>query len=259
MTYLDLTIPEHAYFFGFLQTDGHVYEGTQNRSKITIEIKHIDKNIIDKIHKMLPLKTSIYERKATTNFGYLHSVGLRICNRQFTDEIKLLGIPAGKKSHLINIPTVSFSEADYFRGLIDGDGSVGQDKNGRPFVGFVTKSLELAKNYNKFISKLTGGNFSNLKPNTRDQIYNITVFCEHAQTIMKYLYYNNCFCLNRKKEKVDTALLWIRPNGITRVANKQKWTKEHDQIIMNNDLETSMKLLDRSKQSILTRKWRLII
>jgi hypothetical protein len=36
-----------------------------------------------------------------------------------------IGIPYGKKSETVNPPSNPFSEKDYIRGLIDGDGSIG--------------------------------------------------------------------------------------------------------------------------------------
>jgi len=45
---LDLTIPEHAYMFGFIQADGHLYQTTRNRGKLQIELKESDGCILEK-------------------------------------------------------------------------------------------------------------------------------------------------------------------------------------------------------------------
>lgn len=39
-----------------------------------------------------------------------------------------VGMTYGKKSDIITIPIISFSEIDYWRGMIDGDGSLGFTK-----------------------------------------------------------------------------------------------------------------------------------
>jgi len=120
-----------------------VYEGTQNRSKITIELNIRDSAAIKQLQSILPVKSSYYERQRITNFGYSHTAGLRICNRAFTDEIKELGCPSGRKSAIIKPPETRYRKLDYIRGLIDGDGTVGQDKSGFPFIGFITQSNHL--------------------------------------------------------------------------------------------------------------------
>ena len=35
--FMDLTVPEYAYMFGFLQADGHLAKGTGQKGRLTVE------------------------------------------------------------------------------------------------------------------------------------------------------------------------------------------------------------------------------
>lgn len=138
---MSLENPFYAYLFGFAQTDGHLYEQSRNRGKLRIEIGKQDAEILETFKRLLPFNSSIRYRVRTTNFGKNYeSVIWTVCDKGFRDCLKDWGFPVGKKSEIIKTPCVEFSQTDYFRGLIDGDGSLGLTANGFPFVSLVTSS-----------------------------------------------------------------------------------------------------------------------
>lgn len=258
MSWFNLEKAEFAYIFGFLQTDGHLHEATRNRSCIYIEIASKDKEILEKVQNILPIKCNMQNRCRDTNFmKNCETSVLTIHNYNFKEHIKKLGLPAGKKSRKIKEPTVPFSEIDYWRGIIDGDGSLGITKTGLPFISLTTDSEFISKSFIIFIQKICGGEMKQLNRNKRDDIYNISIFREKAQSLIKCLYYENCFALQRKKDESKKAMGWIRPKSMRRCLNNKFWTPEQDEFILNHSTQESMAKLKRSKNSVTIRRCKI--
>ena len=45
-TNITLNHPDYAYLFGFIQTDGHLYNNTRDRGRLSIEIHKQDEDIL---------------------------------------------------------------------------------------------------------------------------------------------------------------------------------------------------------------------
>lgn len=200
---------EISYLIGLLQTDGSNYkEPNSNKGRIKLELSTRDCDIIFKLNNFLQFKTTITNRTRNTNFKQNYtSISLNIYNKDIRNFLSDY-IPIGHKSELIKQPdnVVVF---DYWRGIIDGDGSLGITKNNIPFISLTTQSELLARDFIIFIEKLTGTK-KKMNRNKRDNIYNITVTKEKAQLITKSIYYDNCLALDRKLEKSILVLNWIR-------------------------------------------------
>jgi hypothetical protein len=158
---------------------------------------------------------------------------------------------------MIASPNSDFSEPDYFRGLVDGDGSLGFTAKARPFISFATKSENIAKTYLKLIQKITGTTKDNSK-NERDNAYNIMLNNEDAQILCSYLYYDDCLALDRKVASAKMVTDWIRPADMKkRTFTIKRWTDDQDKFITSHTIKESMAELDRTKKSIKIRLWRL--
>ncbi|BAY23837.1 hypothetical protein NIES2100_36290 [Calothrix sp. NIES-2100] len=206
---------------------------------------------------LVPFHSSITERVRNTNFSANHtSVIWRVYDKRFRDYLESWGLSNGCKSELIKPPSCSFSKVDYFRGLIDGDGSLGLTSKGFPFLSLVTSSSHIVVEYRELISQITG-KVKTSKRNTRDSIYNIVVYKEDAQLLAKHLYYDGCLALTRKLIKANEVLSWSRPPNMKCIKNRKSWTPEEDEYITNHSVECSMKVLGRSRNSIEIRLWRL--
>lgn len=254
---INLENPHYAYLFGFIQTDGHLYNTTRDRGRVSIEINNKDEDILWAFKSLIPFNSSITGRVRTTNFSSNHtSVIWRVYDKRFRDYLELWGLPSGSKSELIKTPSCSFSKVDYFRGLIDGDGSLGLTSKGFPFLSLVTSSSHIAVEYIEFIKQMTGKAKTSNR-NARDEVYNIVVYKEDAQILARHLYYDGCLALHRKLVKAGEVLSWSRPADMKQVNNRKPWTPEQDQLITTHSIECSMKVLGRSRNSIELRLWRL--
>lgn len=249
--------PEFSYLIGFGQADGHLSSNTRNRGQFSIELKKEDGDILIKFKELVPVNSSITFRTRKTNFKKIsETITWTVCFKSFRDTINFYGIPYGKKSNLIEPPKKEYIEKDYWRGIIDADGSLGVTKQGYPFLSLVTASEKLYNSFSALIFKET--NFKiNLQPNTRDNVYNITLYKEKAQKLISFLYYENCLCLNRKKEKANICLNWERPETLKTREHAPKWTKEEIEILKNNSILDCLEKIKRTENSIRIKKQRL--
>lgn len=259
MGLFDLNKRKNSYIFGFLQADSHFSENTRNRGRIDVELAYRDQDIIYKMHEAVPVKTTIHSRTRDTNFKKDYkSIKLSIFDLAFREEIKKLGLPVGKKSKKIKPPTGKYYKIDYWRGIIDGDGSIGfYETEGWPFVSLFTESYKLAKEYRNFLAEVLNKPKKKLKRNSRDDGYNIMISKEDAVKLVSVLYYENCICLNRKLKMAQKVIKWTRPVNLKLRSPGKNWTPKQDMFILNNQIEVSIKKLKRSEQSIKMRLWRL--
>ncbi|SRR5258708_7557773 len=234
--------PIESYILGFIQTDGS-FSG--DSIQIEISIKDID--ILFKIKQNLNLNGNISTRIRDTNFKKnAESATLSINKSIFLDKIKCL-VPVGKKSQLIEAPkNISYSERDYWRGVIDGDGSLGIKKsNGNVFISLNTSSDKL---YNDYISYLNKNiNFiPKVSRNKRDNTYNIVLLNINCISLVKLLYSNNDISLYRKQELANKIIIYDLYSIPT------SFSKEEDRIIFSHSNEESSRLLPKYRPSNLS-------
>jgi len=149
------------------------------------------------------------------------------------------------------------SEVDYVRGLVDGDGSLGLTAKGYPFVSLNTSSDAIAAFYIDFLHRVTGRPRKTSSRNKHDDTFNIAVFKEPAQTVSALLYYDGCLALTRKTRAAQAIRAWTRPVGMRFCDSVQLWTPEQDAYVLSHSVEDSMSALNRTKQSVDMRLWRL--
>ena len=81
--------------------------------------------------------------------------------------------PIRNKTEQLSLP-IEYSEPDFWRGVIDGDGSIGlKNVEQQPFLSLATKSELLKEGFCDYIHKLTGFR-PNVNRNKRDNIFNET-------------------------------------------------------------------------------------
>lgn len=259
LTYLDLLTSEHSYLFGFLQGDGHLYRNKERKNKglLSVELSVIDRPLLEQFQRMFPFYSSLNMRQRDTNFRIGHEAAVwSVSHQSFRDELAWLGLPCGRKATTVEPPKVPFSKPDYFRGLVDADGSLGLEKNGLPFLSLTTGSDAIACAYMDFLFEVTGKRKQQGR-NQRDRVYNILVFKEDAQTVVNRLYYDGCLALPRKAVKAREIMLWARPASMKLVPNRKAWTPEEDAFLLTHTLQEAMDALGRNYNSVNIRRGRL--
>lgn len=192
---------KESYIYGLLITDGNIYLTTRNRGRVVLEISKRDEDIVDKLIDEIPNSTK-RERTRKTNFSEeFNSVSFNNHRIEFRTWLFECGYPKEDKTNNASIPSVEFSEIDFWRGVIDGDGSLGITSKNIPFVSLITKSENLKNEYLAFLEKKLGI-IKKASRNKRDGVYNICITRDNAIKLSRLLYEDcNGFCLKRKYSK----------------------------------------------------------
>lgn len=205
-----------SYVFGLLITDGTLYLAkTRNRGKVTLEVNEKDKDIVEKLHNLYP-ESHIRIRTRSTNFSKSYtSYSFVNGTLDFRTNLIESGYPKKDKTNLASIPTVDYSELDFWRGVIDGDGSIGFSKNDIPFIGLVTKSEDMKTKFLDFLDKRMNLQKSATR-NKRDNIYNIMITNEAAVDLAKllYIFENPEIYIDRKYKSAVELQNWTRTKPI---------------------------------------------
>lgn len=258
MPHLDLTDPAHAYFFGFAQTDGSHYAGTGQRGRLTIELAQRDEDVLHSFTALFAVPSRVTYRERTTNFGPHRSAVWTLCDRTFRHELAELGLPTGRKSTRVAPPGTPFSVRDYLRGLVDGDGSVGFTRTGRPFVSFITASQPLVEFFCTQVREIAGASRTPSR-NKRDDIYNPIVTSDPAASLAAWLYPTGCLALERKRAAAALVAAWTRPAGMRArpPAGARRWTAEEDTEVFDGTIREAATRLGRTEKAVSIRRSRL--
>lgn len=244
------------YFCGLVISDGHMRRNTRNRGSVSLELKDTDVALLEKLRREITVNSTLRERTRQSNFSdSFTSKILSVFTKEFRDYLEDLGVPYGKKTD-VRVPLWARTNVNFWRGMVDGDGSIGMTGNGSPFVSFVTKSEDVATHYAFLIAKKTGRNVK-IRRNKRDSIFNVCVYNEDAQKLVQWLGYSSDLSLTRKREKALEILTWKRPKGMRKASRHKLWTSEHDAYILSHSIQESVEKLGRTKQSISMRLWRI--
>lgn len=254
ITMPELSEPWVSYFVGLSQTDGHLRETTRNRGRLSIELGRRDEDVLLRLAQLIPCATHIDRRTRETNFARRYdSTILNLHAWEMRKLLKAWGVPVGRKSADVAPPIAEYSEVDYVRGLVDGDGSLGTTGKGLPFVSLNTSSDRMAEYFIDFIHRATGKPRKRNNRNRRDHTYNIVVFREDAVLLARLLYYEGCVSLERKRRSAERMKAWVRPPRMKRRPEARRWLPEEDKLIQAHPVEESARRLARTEQSVRTR------
>lgn len=253
----DLTKEQWSYITGFFQGDGSLSGGENSKGKMGVELSARDRDILDTLEQILPFASQRSERVRDTNFkkGF-HAASLTVCDLEARKIFAERGVPYGPKSEIIEPPTWDYSKEDYIRGLVDADGSVGFTKRGFPFLSLTTSSDAIKDLFEGYVEEATGLRKRNNR-NTRDGVYNISVFKEDAQKVASLLYYEGCVALERKRASAEAVQSWTRPEGMRKKYRTKGWTADEDRIVLSMPIKDAARALDRTEKSVNIRRWRL--
>lgn len=245
--------PLDSYLYGLILTDGSIYLTSRNRGKICIELNRKDKELLQKIQTYVP-ECRIRCRMRNTNFKqHVETAILNNYKKAFREKFIGYGIPVKDKSIVGTIPNQPYSVPDFWRGVYDGNGSIGFTKANEPFISLVTKSTPLKQE----LLSLLFEEFRIIKhinQNQRDHVYNIVLKNEDAIQFGNFIYNNADIFMQRKYNNYIQFQNWKRTS---KKSSHRRWTLEEIAYIQTHTIEESKQYLHRSTSSIKTQLWRL--
>ena len=257
---IDLSREDHAYFVGLFQADGHLECGAGQKGRAAIELAARDIELLLRLPHLFPgVNSTVSTRTRTTNFATKYtSATWRIYNLEFRRELESCGVPVGRKSNDVGPPAGPYHERGYFRGLLDGDGSVGFTGTGRPFVGLVTASSSLADHFCATV-KAVAGTVRTPKRNTRDNVFSLMVSSEPAARLAEWAYPRGCLALERKCLAAAGVAAWARPSDMRArpFLGSRRWTIDEDLVVTTATIRDAARLLGRTETAVNARRWRL--
>ena len=205
---------EKAYVLGLIMTDGYII---RNYMGFGIQLTKSDGYILEKISKILrsthPLQFIRKRKKDNKNYFVKDMMRLSIYNQKIANDLKKMGVVKYKTKKLRynnSVPKKYLSS--FFRGLIDGDGTIGVNKtNNYPWCKISSfsnmfledlKKIDLPFKFNINIS------FTKYKEK-KHKIFNLVVSGgkNEIKQFLKWIYKNKGdFYLERKYEKMQNCL-----------------------------------------------------
>lgn len=194
-----------SYLYGVIVTDGSVADRS-----ISLMVSNTDIEWMKNITKLIGVPLKIDNR------GYPY---FNINSVEIVKTLNSLGINKNKTKYPkdIIIPSKT-TEADFLRGLIDGDGSIYFSKQNKPIINFGNTNKQLVNFvcsiFNKFGSKCNVNNSYTQKHNIiakkpyKNNFYTVNCCGKTAKLFLEYVYYNDCFGLPRKIERAKIGLQW---------------------------------------------------
>ena len=179
-----------AYIMGFLAADGNV---SKNGNRIQSQLSLKDKEHLEMIQSEIG-GCEVYEYESN---GY-KSCGWHCCSSQIKKDLAVYGI-IPHKTGTLSIPKVLDKQywKDFIRGYFDGDGTIYKDGTGFR-VTITSANKEILEDINSYFEE------NGIKPSNLYKDHNNICIRFRSQAsidIYNLLYYNDCLCLKRKKEK----------------------------------------------------------
>lgn len=197
--------PEGRYWIGFLMADGCVVErGASPDIKLGLayaDLAHVEafRSFVGSSHKIQRIDRDI----PTDFFGRTYikhgRASISFTSRRIADALAKFGV-VPRKSKTARVRGGLEYDADFWRGAIDGDGSVGWHRPNFPYVAFCGSEM-IVSQFISFVARLIPGKNLSLHKN-KHGLRSCKCSGSFARTIIDRLYRN---CVRSLPRKLQTA------------------------------------------------------
>lgn len=197
---------EAAYWVGFLLADGCIATRKglkKDYHSVVLGLKGGDVAHIEKFRVFLKSSAKISEKYQETNYGTVFVASITVTNQELCNRLADYGV-IPRKTYL-NVgcdPRLKYSP-DFWRGVVDGDGTVALGKKS-PLIR-LGGSKNLIEDFSDLCHYLT-----DFRPNVGNcrsiKVTGLSSF--RAAKIIEWLYYDGCVALDRKLESAKKCLWW---------------------------------------------------
>lgn len=198
MTKYKLEIPKviDPYWAGFILGDGCIIRNIKKDRLIGValglhsqDIEHI-KKFANYLKTDKPI-IRIPPNESTDDSG----ARLTITNKELAELFVSSGIPPNK-SRIAKVPPQWQNDRNFWRGIIDADGTIGIVEN-LPYMALYG-TFDVISSFIEFSKFVFGPKFTKRKPTTNRSIYKVAFTKQACLTFLKYLYCDGDLALDRK-------------------------------------------------------------
>lgn len=192
---------ERSYFYGFILADGNINDS----GKVSITVNSKDKEILEKFIDKAKLKSSVRSRERfdqRTGKSY-QSSSVAFTNKALVSGLVNLGLRP-RKSTKETVPHEMKFDKHFWRGLIDGDGSV-SNRNGKYPILNLCGSKEVCECFIEFCNECVLETEPYLRQ-VKDNFYSVTYNGKKSLPLIKYIYEDSKIYLSRKKNIAEEIL-----------------------------------------------------
>lgn len=191
------------YFYGLLLADGCIISDTNS---IQITLQKNDKDILDRLSDFVGT-----DKPLTTRFisGKYHNATFCIGDKEIADKLRTVGMES-RKSLREKVPTFydinNIEMRHFWRGFVDGDGTVQSLKNYRARILGLIGTSEILEDFAAFCFKHS--NMVDYRINQHKRVnkncYEFITTGQDASEIADLLYRDSEYHLDRKKVQADS-------------------------------------------------------
>jgi hypothetical protein len=147
--FFDEIAEPQGWVLGWISSDGHVRKDT---NEIILNLQTSDVYILEQIGLLLR-----NDKKVLYNNNY-NKVGIYLCNKKLRNDVIDLGIPAGKKSDIIeplDLPKKAIPA--FWQGMFEGDGTIYYHKGDSAYHMKLTGNKYMCRGFREYFGFGAGG------------------------------------------------------------------------------------------------------
>jgi len=188
----DIQTEEQFYWLGFILADGNIYHPQKRSKQLNFGLKESDWEHLEKFKKFIGSNKSLYYNN---NAVFVSFYSNRICSK-----LEKYGI-VPRKSLIVKVPEFCKNNRHFWRGMIDGDGWLGFNKNGYPYLG-LCGTPNIIQNFIDFAQIQTS-------VNGEKSIKETCCYGNVTKQVSFVLYNNSNIYLNRKFDMFLSIQRWM--------------------------------------------------
>lgn len=191
---------EKAYWLGFITADGCVSVSKSGVWVTIVDLAKIDTDHLDKLKSAVETDQPLHPTKV--------GASLRICSKEFAKNLVSLGVIPRKTGREIPWNGPDHLMRHYWRGMVDGDGSITVPESGQGSV-YLVGSKACTEAFRDWCSTLCG---TRTEPYFHKGSFGSGCWAvniggnRQSKIVAAALYENSVVFLNRKKEKADKLI-----------------------------------------------------
>lgn len=194
-----------AYWLGFLLADGCITQPTNCSPRLSLKLASVDEGHLLKFKQFLSAEQPILREVTSTgrSASYITIVSAALCSSLVQYNI----VP--RKTFIAKPPEALMLNRDFWRGYIDGDGSLGVYRLG-PKISIVG-TRETCESFLLFVREV--GITTNVSISPAKNVCVLSLSCYKAKELAPVLYDNATTYLTRKYETANRIKHWTGKHG----------------------------------------------